>query len=146
MILFMVQLINVVTVATTTTIMISRVTMHETNQIQHRTLYKEQNLLTKNGLTWYTGEPCFRLDKKRSWSLLYKEIFFERWKITLKRCKDMHGHQHSHISNYGREECILYMIQINQSTEIWWHKKLNKVIKQFTTNQIQISVFSEIDI
>lgn len=80
MILFMVQLINVVTVATTTTIMISRVTMHETNQIQHRTLYKEQNLLTKNGLTWYTGEPCFRLDKKKMWIITIQRNFLRKMK------------------------------------------------------------------
>ena len=81
MILFMVQLINVVTVATTTTIMISRVTMHETNQIQHRTLYKEQNLLTKNGLIWYTGEPCFRLNKKKMWIITIQRNFLRKMKL-----------------------------------------------------------------
>ena len=57
--LFKVQLINVVTVATTTTATILRVTAHETNLIQRQTRYKEQNPLTKNGQIWFTGEQVF---------------------------------------------------------------------------------------
>ena len=67
--LFKVQLINVVTVATTTTATILRVTAHETNLIQRQTRYKEQNPLTKNGQIWFTGEQVVfswtRIKEKR---------------------------------------------------------------------------------